>query len=83
MRAFVIPCPQNRRRRFVRRMAMRVTAAPQRTGEKLLAATIKQQAASMARKGISGDLIDRECRKLESAIRAQMWRIVLLPDDAA
>jgi hypothetical protein len=36
-----------------------------------------------ARKGIPLDVVQRECRNLESAIRAEIWRRVLLPDDVA
>ena len=49
----------------------------------MTAAALRQQAAAMTRKGISRDLIERECRKLECAIRSDMWRRVLMPDDAA
>jgi hypothetical protein len=38
----------------------------------------------MARKGIPAAVIERETRGLESAIRAELWRQVLLrPDDGA
>jgi hypothetical protein len=80
---FVIPFPQTRRRPFIMRMASRVTAVSAKTGEKLLAAALRQQAEAMARKRISRDLIEQECRKLEGAIRAEIWRRVLLPDDVA
>jgi hypothetical protein len=53
------------------------------SGEKLLVAMLRQQAAVMSRKGIPLDVVQRECRKLESAIRAEMWRHLLLPDDVA
>jgi hypothetical protein len=82
-RALVIPFPQAQRRRFVLRMAVRVTGASAKTGEKLLVAMLRRQAAVMSRKGIPLDVVQRECRKLESAIRAEMWRRLLLPDDVA
>jgi hypothetical protein len=44
--------PQVRRRRFVTRNAIRLTTVPHKTAEKLLAATLRHQAAVMARKGI-------------------------------
>jgi hypothetical protein len=65
------------------RMAARINGVSAKTGEKLLAATLRQQAAAMGRKGIPSDLAKQECRKLEFAIRAEIWRTVLLPDDAA
>jgi hypothetical protein len=82
-RAVVIPFPQTRRRPFIIRTATRVSGAPVKTGEKLLAAVLRQQSAAMTRKGISRELIQRECQTLECAIRAEIWRRAPLPDDAA
>jgi hypothetical protein len=74
----LIPFPQIRRRRFVTRNAIRLSGLPHKTGEKLLAATLKHQAKVMARKGIPPPVIERESRNLESAIRAELWRQILL-----
>jgi hypothetical protein len=81
--ASVIPFPQACRRPFICRIAARVTSVSAKTGEKLLVAAVRQQFEVMARKGISADLIERECRKLECAIRAEICKRVLLPDDVA
>jgi hypothetical protein len=81
--ALVLPFPQAQRRRFILRMAARVTGISAKTGEKLLIAMLRQQAAIMTRKGIPLDVVQRECRNLGSAIRAEIWRRVLLPDDVA
>jgi hypothetical protein len=78
----LIPFPQIRRRRFVTRNAVRLARLPHKTAEKLLGATLKQQAEAMTRKGIPAAVVERESRSLESAIRAELWRQVLLrPDD--
>jgi hypothetical protein len=78
----VVPFPQNRRRRFVTRNAVRLAGLPHTTAEKILAATLQQQARVMARKGVPPDLVERERRKLECAIRAALWQQILLrPDD--
>jgi Family of unknown function (DUF6074) len=82
-RAHVIPFPQTRRRRFIARLAGRISSAPRRTGEKLLIATLRQQAAAMTRKGVDPDLVKRECHKLESAVRAEMVQPAILPDGVA
>jgi hypothetical protein len=74
----LIPFPQIRRRRFVMRHAIRLAGLPHKTAEKLLAATLKQQAAVMARKGIPAAMVERESRSLENAIRAELWRLILL-----
>ena len=74
----LIPFPQIRRRRFVMGNAIRLAGLPHKTAEKLLAATLKHQAKVMARKGIPAAVIERESRNLESAIRAELWRQILL-----
>jgi hypothetical protein len=81
----VVPFPQIRRRRFVARNAIRLAGLPHKTAEKLLVATLRQQAEVMARKGIPAEVIERESRGLETAIRAELWRQVLLRpgDDVA
>jgi hypothetical protein len=79
----LIPFPQSRRRRFIMKTVTRLIGAPAKTAEKLFAATLEQQARVMARKGVPPDVIELERRKLECAIRAELWRQVLLPDDAA
>jgi hypothetical protein len=78
----LIPFPQIRRRRFVMRHAIRLAGLPHKTAEKLLAATLRQQAEVMARKGIAAAVIERESRSLENAIRAELWRqIIFRPGD--
>jgi Family of unknown function (DUF6074) len=78
----IVPFPQIRRRRFVTRNAIRLAGLPHKTAEKLLAATLRQQAEVMARKGIAAAVIERESRSLENAIRAELWRqIIFRPGD--
>ena len=74
----VIPFPLIRRRRFVMRNAIRLEAVPHKTAEKILAATLKQQTEVMRRRSIAGAVIDAETRSLESAIRAELWRLIIL-----
>jgi Family of unknown function (DUF6074) len=82
MTSKIVPFPQIRRRRFVTRNAIRLAGLPHKTAEKILVATLKHQAEVMARKGIPAAIIERESRNLENAIRAELWRQVLLrPDD--
>jgi hypothetical protein len=61
----------------------RLLGAPAKTGERLLVATLQQQARVLARKGVPPDLIERECRALEAAVRTELWRLILAPDGAA
>jgi uncharacterized protein DUF6074 len=73
----IVPFPQIRRRRFVMRHAIRLARLPHKTAGKLLAATLRQQAEAMTRKGPAA-VVERESRNLESAIRAEIWRPILL-----
>ena len=81
--AEILPFPLTRRRAFIRRTAARIADAAPKTGEKLLAHALRQQAAAMTRRGIPDGVVDRECRALECAIRAELWRVVLQPGGAA
>ena len=81
--AEIVPFPLTRRRAFIRKHAARIAAATPVTGEKLLAHALRQQTATMARRGINDDIIEWECKALECAIRAELWRVVLQPGGAA
>jgi Family of unknown function (DUF6074) len=74
----LIAFPQARRRRFVMRHAIRLAGLSHKTAEKLLVATLKRQAEAMTRKGIPAAVVERESRNLENAIRAELWRQILL-----
>jgi hypothetical protein len=79
----VIPFPLARRRDFVLRNAGRMADASPRTAEKLLAHPVQIQVDTMTRRGIAPDLIAREAKTLENAIRAELWRRVRRPGGAA
>jgi Family of unknown function (DUF6074) len=66
-------------------MPGRMAGYPHKTAEKLLAATLKRQAEVMTRKGIPPAVVERETRALENAIRAELWRLIILRpgDDVA
>ena len=75
MTSKIVPFPQVGRRHFVTRNAIRLAGLPHKTAEKLLAAAIRQQAGSMA---LPAAVVERESRSLENAIRAELWRQILL-----
>jgi hypothetical protein len=75
--ASVVPFPLIKRVHFVRRTAARVAEASPKTAEKLLAVAIQQQADTLTRKGVAPNLIAREVKALESALRAQLWHLIL------
>jgi hypothetical protein len=86
--ADVIAFPQARRVHLIEKTAARVAQAKsQEQGERLLAAAVQKQRGAMTRKRIAAGRVERECRALENAIRAHLWRLILTPpptgDDAA
>jgi hypothetical protein len=83
MNATVLPFPLTRRRDFILRNAARLGDAAPKTAEKLLAHAINVQVETMARRGIAPDMIAREARALENAIRAELLRLVVLEGETA
>ena len=83
MTATVFPFPLTRRRYFVLRNAARIADAQPKTAEKLLAHAVNVQVETMLRRGIAPDLIAREARALENALRNELWRLVILKGDTA
>ena len=74
MSAIIVPFPLTRRRDFVLRNAARMADAQPKTAEKLLAHAVQVQVDTMTRRGIAPDLIAREAKALENAIRVELWR---------
>jgi hypothetical protein len=78
--AVMIAFPQSRRVHLVAKTAARVARAKsQQRGEKLLAAAVRKQRAAMTRKRIPAHKVERECRALENAVRARLFRLILTP----
>ena len=80
--AEVLPFPVVRRRDYVRRQAARMAELSDAAAENHLRAQLSLQAKTMAKKGISSAIIERELRSLEVAIRVLLWRLVLTGDTA-
>lgn len=84
--AIMIAFPQAGRVHAVGRLAERIARAKSREkGEAILAAAIRKQRAAMTRKGVPPDKVERECARLESAVRTRLWTVILTPtpNDAA
>jgi hypothetical protein len=56
--------------------------ASPRTAEKLLAHGVQIQVDTMTRRGTAPDLIAREAKALETAIRCELCRLTILGDTA-
>lgn len=83
MTAELLPFPIVRRRELVDRIAAQMLARPADVAEKHLRAQIRCQAAAMRRRQIAEPLIAEQTRGFEAAVRAALWRQVLMPDGAA
>jgi hypothetical protein len=78
--ATVTPFPSARRGSFIRKQAERMKTLTPTHSDAHLRQQLKIQADTMRRRGVTEDVIAREIRALESGIRAELWRVVLLPD---
>jgi hypothetical protein len=81
MAAQVLPFPAYRRKRFVAKQATRMSCLSCDAAQNHLQHQLRVQADAMARKGISPELITEQQRRLERAIRAELWRLVQCPGD--
>jgi hypothetical protein len=72
--ADVLPFPLAQRRYLVQRQARRYTELNPDAAERHIEYQVGIQAAAMRRKGVAEDLIERECRSFENAIRELLTR---------
>jgi hypothetical protein len=79
----IIPFPRTRNRSFVLKHAARMAMLPVKTAEKHLAYQLDVQAQTMARRGISPEVIQNEIQSLERAIRAELGKVVVSGGGAA
>jgi hypothetical protein len=77
MTAQVIPLPYRHRAAFIERQAHRVAELTESAGERYIAHQIKTQRDAMLRKGIEPELIERELKCLDGAIRAALYRVLV------
>lgn len=83
MSARVIPFPPSRRVDYVARQAARVAELSHHSGEHHLRHQLRVQREAMERRGIDPQVIERELRSLEAAIRCRLWHDILTPGDSA
>jgi len=76
-RAQMIPFPLARRRDFVSGLAGQVASRTAAAGDLHLLQQLDRQRDVLARKGIPKAAIERELSSLSSAVRAELWRLLL------
>ncbi|MET4041753.1 hypothetical protein ABIC03_003444 [Bradyrhizobium sp. RT6a] len=75
--ARIVPFPYIHRRAFIERQAMRAAELNADAGERHVRHQVQIQVDAMRRKGIGEELILREARCMETAIRTALWRTVM------
>ena len=83
MSATILPFPLVCRRDFVPRNAARIAEPAPRTADKLLGYVVQVQVDTMVRRGIAPDLIEREAKSFENAIRGDLCRLMRLGGDTS
>jgi Family of unknown function (DUF6074) len=78
-RAKLIPFPLALQRPLVVMLAARMAAQIPARAEKTLNAELQRRIDALHRQGFSDSAVERQVKAFEAAIRAELWRIVLLP----
>jgi hypothetical protein len=76
-RAKMIPFPLRQRRPFVEKLAEQVASREADAGEAHLLQQLARQREVLRRKGVSEVAIERELRALATAVRTELWRLLL------
>lgn len=75
--AEVIPFPADSRAAFVTRQAATMATYRPEAAERYLGQRLQAHRETLARKGVAGAAIEADCRALQSAIHAALWRIIM------
>ena len=81
--AEIVPFPAARRVGFVRKMVRLMVSYRPEGAERALQLRLEATRDAMLRRGLPADVVEREIRSLESAIRTKLWVIVMQGDDVA
>jgi hypothetical protein len=77
----VIPFPLARRRSMICRLARYASQLRSEAAERHIQLQLQVQADTMRRRGVDEDLVRRELKYMESAVRTLLCRSALVPDD--
>jgi hypothetical protein len=81
--AEIVPFPAARRIGFIRSVAALMLSYRPEAAERTLSARLDATQSAMLRRGLSPEVVNREIRTLELAIRAKLWTIAMQGGDAA
>lgn len=79
MTAAIIPFPLNHRRDLIRRQAAWYAQQGANGAEQNLQRQLLVQRQTLLGKGVAPSSVDAQVEALESAIRAEIWRLCLAP----
>jgi hypothetical protein len=79
----IVAFPSVRRVGYIRKMARLMARYRPEAAERTLNAHLNTQYAAMLRRGLPPEVVVRELRALELAVRANLWVIVMQGGDAA
>ena len=77
--ATILAFPPARRRHYVRRQAEVIANLKPDAGEQYLMRQLTAQWDVLERRGVACEQIEAEIRALGQAIRAELWRAILMP----
>ncbi len=78
-RGKVVVFPFAYRRGLILRLAEQMAARGPAAAEKYLQQQLQRQISTLHRRQVPDRAVEREIRALESAVRAELWRVVLTP----
>jgi hypothetical protein len=79
----IVAFPCVRRTGYVRKLAWMMAHYRPEAAERTLAAQLNAQSGAMLRRGLAPEVVERELRALELAVRARLWTIVMQGGDVA
>jgi Family of unknown function (DUF6074) len=79
----VVSFPAARRGVFIHKHAARMATLSQARADAYLHQQLQLQAQTMRRRGIAEDVVAGEMKRLESAIRSELWKCILTPERPA
>jgi GTP-sensing pleiotropic transcriptional regulator CodY len=79
MRTITLPFPLDRRHDLVTRLAAQMLARSPSDANKHLVVELERHRRILRRRGFADSVIAAQIRALESAVRAELWRVVICP----
>jgi hypothetical protein len=80
LRAYILAFPLARRYSLVKKLASQMLARSSAAADGHLAFELQRHRRTLRNRKLSDDVIEREVRMLEAAVRAELWRTVVTPE---